>query len=136
MPGQPIAVLRNDELKAELADLELACNESLVKNRMLIQTQELAKLQVEAADRTAIEKKIAELKRRVALLTVRAAVAGRVYARNLDALRGRYLQAGDEIAVLGNDEAKELLVAVPQDDVELFEKHLGVGEVYAPAGFG
>ena len=53
MPGQPIAVLRNDELKAELADLELACDESLVKSRMLIQAQELAKLQVETADRGA-----------------------------------------------------------------------------------
>ncbi len=35
VPGQPIAVLRNDELKAELADLELARDESLVKSRML-----------------------------------------------------------------------------------------------------
>ena len=52
-------------------------------------------------------------------------MAGRVYARNLDALRGRYLQAGDEIAVLGSEEAKELLVAVPQDDVAAFWKHLG-----------
>jgi putative peptide zinc metalloprotease protein len=136
VPGQPIAVLQNDELKAELADLELAQSESLAKSRMLLQARELAKLQVEAADHTAIEKKIAELKTRVASLTVRAAVAGRVCARNLDALRGRYLQAGDEIAVLGSEEAKELLVAVPQDDVELFENHLSVGKVHARTASG
>ena len=136
VPGQPIAVLRSDELMAELADLELSYNESLVKSRMLIQAHELAKLQVEAADRAAIEKKIAELKTRVASLVVRSAVAGRVYARNIDALRGRYLQAGDEIAVLGSEEAKELLVAVPQDDVELFGNHLAVGKVHARTASG
>ena len=127
--GQPIALLRNDELTAELADLELAYEESLVKGRILVQAQELAKLQVERADRAALEKKIAELKSRIASLTVRASVAGRVYARNLDALCGRYLQTGDEIAVLGTEGAKELLVAVRQDDVELFWHHLGHGGV-------
>ncbi len=136
VPGQPIAVLRNDELKAELTDLELAQSESFVKSRMLLQAQELPKLQVEAADRAATEKKIAELKTRVASLTVRATVAGRVYARNFATLRGRYLQAGDEIAVLGSEEAKELLVAVPQDDVELFGNHLGVGQVRARTASG
>ena len=136
VPGQPIAVLGNDELESELADLELAHRESLVKSRMLLQAQELAKLQVEAADRAAIEKKLAELKTRVAALVVRAAVAGRVYARNLDALRGRYLQAGDEIAVLGSEDAKELLVAVPQDDVDLFAKHLSVANVCARTASG
>ena len=134
--GQPIVVLRNDELQAELADLELAQSESLVRSRMLIQAHELAKLQVEAADRAAIEKKIAESKARLASLKVRAAVGGRVYAKNLDTLRGRYLQAGDEIAVLGSEEAKELLVAVPQDDVELFENHLGAGNVHARTASG
>ena len=136
VPGQPIAVLRNDELEAELADLELARGESLVKSRMLIQARELAKLEVESADRAAIEKKIAELRTRVASLTVRAAAAGRIYARNLDALRGRYLQAGDELAVLGSEEAKELLVAVPQDDVALFGNHLGFGDIHARTAAG
>ncbi len=135
-PGQPIVVLRNDELQAELADLELASDESLVKCRMLRQAQELAKLQAQAADCAATEKKIAELKTRVASLTVRAAVAGRVYARNIDALQGKYLQAGDEIAVIGREDVMELLVAVPQDDVELFGNHLGVGKVYARMASG
>jgi putative peptide zinc metalloprotease protein len=134
--GQPIVVLRNDELEAELADLELAQSESLVRSCVLIQAQEPAKLQVEAADRAAIEKKIAELKPRVASLTVRAAVAGRLYARDFAALRGRYLQPGEEIAVLGSEEAKELLVAVPQDDVDLFADHLGLGVVRARTASG
>ncbi len=134
--GQPIALLHNDEIEANLADLELARDESLVKSRMFTQSQELAKLQMEAADRAAIEKKISELKTRVASLTVRAPSAGRVYARNLSALSGRYLQAGEEIAVLGNEDAKELLIAVPQDDVELFGKHLKAGNVYARTASG
>ncbi len=136
VPGQPIAVLRNDELNSELGDLELARDESLVKSRMLLQAQELAKLQVEAVDRVATTKKITELKIRVASLTVRAAVAGRVYARNLNTLRGRYLQAGDEIAVLGNEQAKELLIAVPQDDIAFFASHLRLGEVHARTASG
>ena len=136
VPGQPIAVLQNDELKAELADLELARSESLVKSRVLVQGQELVKLEVEAADRAAIEKKIGELKTRVGSLTVRAAVAGRIDARNLDALRGRYLQAGDEIAVLGSEEAKELLVAVRRTTFALFANRLGAGDVRAAPASG
>jgi putative peptide zinc metalloprotease protein len=135
LPGQPIAVLRNEELASDLADLELARDGSLVRSSMFLQAHESAKLQAEAADRAAIEKKIGELKSRVAALTVRAAVAGRIYARNLDALRGRYLQAGDEIAVLGSEEAKELLIAVPQDDFELFDSHLR-GDVRARTAAG
>ncbi len=127
--GQPIAVLRNDELNAELADLELASDQSLAKSRMFAQAQELAKLQVENADREALEKKIAQLRSRITSLTLRASAGGRIHGRQLDALGGRYLQTGDEIAVIGSEEAKELLVAVSQDDVELFGHRLSHGDV-------
>ena len=136
-PGQVIAVLENDDLAADLAELQLACRQSAIKIQMHRQNDELAKSQVELAARQAIEKKIAQTQQRIESLTVRAPVGGHLFARQLDSLAGRYLSAGDEIAILGGEEAKELIVAVPQNDVELFAAQLnGAGVVRVRTGSG
>ena len=123
--GQIIALLENQEISAQLADLQLALQQSDLKVRMYCQEEQFGKSQVERANQEAIEKKIAETRGRLAALTVRAPVRGRVFARDIESLAGRYLQAGDEIATVGAEDAKELLVAVCQDDVDLFLSHLG-----------
>jgi putative peptide zinc metalloprotease protein len=134
--GQPLVILRNDSLAAELADIDLACEQSLVKSRMHVQAQDAAQQQMEAADRRAMEKKRHELRQRIASLTVRAPAAGRVYARGLNALIDRYLATGDEVAVVGREDSKELLVAVPQEDVELFEHRAGRREIHVSTASG
>jgi putative peptide zinc metalloprotease protein len=89
------------------------------------QADELAKYQAELANRESLEKKHAEVQRRVADLTARAPADGRLISRSFDWLPGQYLQAGDEIAILGSESAKELLVAVDQQDLELFRSQVG-----------
>ena len=121
---QPLLALVNDELTAELREMQLKIEQSRVKERMLRQGGELAKLQAEAAARQALERQTAELAERVAALVVRSPQGGQVVGRQLAQLTGRYLQAGDEIAVVGDERTKELVLAVPQEDVELFAAQL------------
>jgi multidrug efflux pump subunit AcrA (membrane-fusion protein) len=126
--GQPILVLENKELAAELADLRLAASQSAAKAREHSANHELAKYQMETADSAAIEKRIRELTRQINTLTIRSPIAGRIVAREIASLPGQYLQQGAEIGVVGNEAVKELIVAVAQDDLESFQA-LGVGAI-------
>jgi putative peptide zinc metalloprotease protein len=131
-PGQVIAVLENEELLTDLAELRLALQQSAVKGRMNSQNGEMAKCQVEAANRQSLEKKIAETRSRVEALTVRSPGRGTVMGKDIATLAGRYLQPGAEIAVVGDETTKQLIVAVPQDDVDVFAAQAGsMGGVYA-----
>jgi hypothetical protein len=56
---------------------------------------------------------------------VRTPVAGRIVARNLAALVGQYLPPGAEIAIVGNEAAKELVVAANQEDASPLLAQLG-----------
>ncbi|MHB1036482.1 MAG: efflux RND transporter periplasmic adaptor subunit [Pirellulales bacterium] len=123
--GQRIAILENRELSTQLADLQLEYRQSVLKERMFHQDEQLGKCQVERANQDAIEKKIAETRDCIAALTVRAPVRGHVFARDIESLAGRYLEAGNEIAIVGAEHTKELLIAVRQDDLDLFLSHLG-----------
>jgi putative peptide zinc metalloprotease protein len=123
--GQPIVTLRNDELAIELAELNLAIEQSVLRARMHQQAGEQARYQAELAQRESLVEKRNEVRRRCGSLTVRATTAGRLASRSLEQLVGQHFEAGDEIAVLGDEAAKELLVAVAQDDLALFRSQLG-----------
>jgi putative peptide zinc metalloprotease protein len=125
--GQPILTLRNDELRIELNDLMVAIEQSHARARTHQQADELPKYQAELANREALERKRAEAQRRVEELTIRAPAAGRLLSRSLDWLLGQYLKSGDEVAVLGEESSKELLIAVAQGDLELFRGQIGEG---------
>jgi hypothetical protein len=86
---------------------------------------EYAQLEVETAKQQALQQRQVELQQQVAALTVRSNATGRILRRDLDTLLGRYVQIGTTIALVGNEDAKELLVGIGQDDAELFRGHLG-----------
>lgn len=117
--GQTIAILENKELESELSDLALALEQSMVKGRIHLQGGEQAKLQVENAQRESLVKRQAELQKQVEALTIRAPQAGKIVGRRLSSLEGQFLQSGEEIAVVGNDSVKELLVCVSQEEIDL-----------------
>jgi putative peptide zinc metalloprotease protein len=122
--GDIIALLRNEDLRTDLADMELQAAQSIVMQRLHERNDEWTKGQIESARRESLAKKIAELRRRTDSLTVRAPSAGTVVAKDLDTLRGKYLPTGSEVVVLGSEDQKEMIIAVPQDDVELFHGQL------------
>ncbi len=115
--GDVIAELQNDDLELERAGLTAAVEQARIKTRIAFQNDDLNKYQIEIANRQALEKKLAEAQQQIARLTIRATEPGQVIARNLTNLQGKYLHAGEQLAVIGGH-SKQLVIAVAQDDLD------------------
>jgi multidrug efflux pump subunit AcrA (membrane-fusion protein) len=133
-PRQVVVRLANDELQYTVADLRRAWEQSVIKGRMYFRDGELAKYQVELANQESLRKRQAEVQGQVDALTVRTPVAGRIVARNLPSLVGQYLTPGAEIVVVGDEAAKQLVVAVPQEDSGPFVTQVGKPIVFRIRG--
>jgi len=120
---QVLAVLENGELALELRMAELEIEKSVAKCRILRQAGETAKEQAELATQTALQQKRIELARQIESLTIRAPNSGKVIGRNLASWRGRYVETGAELLLIGDDTAKEVVVALAHDDVDLVSQH-------------
>ena len=118
--GEILAELQNDELTLELADLEQQQELGRLREQAFASNRELAKQQVATAQRQSLEKRRQELRAKVDGLLIRAPIAGRVMARRVEELTGQYLQAGTQFVTIGDERAKELLVVIPQDELDLF----------------
>ena len=123
--GQVIAVLQNRELENRLDDLELTLRQSDVRCRQLELQGELAACQAEMEKRDALAARLTEKTLEVRRLVIRAPRDGEILRRNLDALPGTYVDAGDEIVSIGDEGAKELQLAIAQDDVDVFAGRIG-----------
>ncbi len=117
--------MKNEQLEFELADLQLALQQAQLQSRINEKRQKLAKSQEDEETIAALGKHIAEKQAAVDRLTVRATRSGRIVGRNLDALVGLYIRAGDELFTIGNEQLKELRISVAQEDFDAFENCLG-----------
>jgi putative peptide zinc metalloprotease protein len=133
--GQILAVLQNEELELELADLNLALEQSEVKSRIYEHERRMAAWQAEAKTVESLQKKCLEKQVQVDKLTVRAPASGRVISRDPETLLGVYLEPGDEIISIGNEIHKELQIAISQDDLIPFKTAVGRSlQVRLPGG--
>lgn len=123
--GRALVTLRNNELVAERNDLELAIAQSKLKSRAHQQKKEIAAHQSELEHRQSLLKKKREIESQIEALTIRAPSSGIVIGRNLDAMLGKYVDLGDEVLSIGNDEKKELQVAISQDNLDHFAAATG-----------
>ena len=125
--GDVLVVLTNQELEHELADLKLAIAQSQLKRRVHQQQRELAKATSRGRD-TAARSRVgcAEKQIQVAHLVVCAPCSGQVIGRNLQALRGRYLERGSDLLAIGNEAAKEVRLSIAQQDIDAFRGRLDV----------
>jgi putative peptide zinc metalloprotease protein len=123
--GQPIAILENLELVAELEDLNLSIKQSQLKCRVYKQNDEIHSYQAEKEQLLSLRTKQFEKSQQVDQLTLRASSPGRVIARNLSLRIGDYLEIGDELAAVGDENAKELRLAIDQGDYDQFKSHVG-----------
>ena len=123
--GQVVAVIVNDELEVETADLELAVEESRLAMRSCQAKEDAAGCQAEREKLEDLEHRLAQRREQVGRLAVRAPAAGRVVTRQPESLAGRFVRPGDEIVAIGSEEAKQLRVSVAQDDAERFLPRVG-----------
>jgi putative peptide zinc metalloprotease protein len=119
--GQKLVVLENRELAVQLRLAEIEIEKSTARCRSHLQAGETAMEQAERSQQVALRKKRDELARQVHELVVVAPAGGRIIGRNLDSWVGRYVETGTELFRIGDESAKEIVAAIAQDDVELFQ---------------
>jgi hypothetical protein len=124
--GDTLVVMANRELEQQLATLKLTIAESQLKRRVHQQQRELALAQAEEEALRTLESQLAEKQEQVAQLVVRAPCNGQVIGRNLQALRGRYLERGSDLLAIGDESAKEVRVSIAQQDIDAFRAQLGM----------
>jgi len=124
-PGQVIAVLANEELDYELADLKRKIAISQLNLRTFQHKDDIAGLKSEQQKLEALEKRRDEKIEQVSRLVVRAPVPGVIVNRQPESLLGKYLSEGSEVVLLGDENYKEIRVAVDQDDADAFFEQVG-----------
>ena len=123
--GQVLAVMSNDELDHELAELAVAVKQSELKRRIHQRQGEMAKFQAESEQLRTLQKQHAEKRSELDSLVVRAPCSGKVIGRNLDSLAGRYLTKGSYLLSIGNEAAKEVRLSIAQQDMPSFRLNTG-----------
>lgn len=121
----PLAVLRNDELHRDYAELELKLRASQLRSRAFRGRHETAKLNAELEESAALGKQLAELHTQLDALTIRAPQAGQVVTRGVENLIGTYMHQGDMLLELGNDTCKSIQFCVPQVELSHYEAAVG-----------
>jgi putative peptide zinc metalloprotease protein len=130
--GEVLVKLENRELFARFRRLEAARQRSLVRSRRHHSVRAIAAYQSEVADRLAIEQKIDEVSRQLECLTLRAPVSGMVIGRELNTRMGQFASIGTELLRIVDEQRKEIVVSVGQDEFDAFSAGKGQTAVFAP----
>jgi hypothetical protein len=103
-------------LESQLARAEIRA--AALRQRLPLFPQDRVTYQAVMSDLEALAGRVADARRRVADLEIRAPQDGRLVRRRLDRLQDEYLHVGDEIVSIGSEDRKQLFVSLAQDDVE------------------
>lgn len=77
-----------------------------------------------------LKSKLHDKQLQVDQLTIRLPIAGTVIAKDLAMLKGVYLQPGEEILAIGNEESKELQLAISEQDLTSLRIRLPGGHLF------
>lgn len=121
--GQPLLELRNDELAREHSDLEIAIEQSRLRERLAIEQQDVAAAQIERQQREAFQRRLHERQQQVDRLILRAPISGVVLSRKLSLLPGSFVTEGSEVLSIGDPARCEFVAAVPQDEASSIPQH-------------
>jgi putative peptide zinc metalloprotease protein len=116
--GDPLVDLSNPELESEVVDLEIALEQSRIRQQQHVQKKDAVASQVETENRNAILKRLSEKQKQLDSLQIRAPQSGRVMARGLTWKHGTYLKEGDEVGLIGDDAHKEFRASLSQEDAD------------------
>ena len=116
--GALLAELSNPDETAERDQLVIELATARIRARSFYQNEELPAYQAELEAIRGLEQKLMESNRYLAATRVTAPVSGRIIGRGLDSLPGRWVNIGDEILSVVENEEKELLVSFRQEDIK------------------
>jgi len=123
--GQPLLKLENLALVGEVDKLEAELQYQNTRERIALDQSKTAEAQVAVRQQdailTSLNSRLEELDR----LTIKAPVAGRVVARDLQTLAGRYFEKGDLVLRITDRTAKEVVVSLPVTELTSARKMVG-----------
>lgn len=134
--GDILLTLVNEELQAELADLELQMEDARLLSRGYVQEGRMAAYQAEIKRYESLEKKRQQKRHQVEQLTVVAPLSGQLFGRNLPTLPETYVHEGAELFSIGNKQAKEIQISVAQEDLDTFSRRLAKRVMVRVSGAG
>jgi multidrug resistance efflux pump len=124
-PGQTLVELENEQLQQELRDLDLALAQSELRLCTLRKRDQLAALQAELAEHKNLTDRREQKRGEAAYLELVAPCAGQVLTPHPEQLLGTYAATGQELVALGDEDHKELVLSIDQEDIESFQGSLG-----------
>lgn len=123
--GDVLLELENQELTNECAAVALEMQQLAVRRRVAQDQRDASELQVLQRYELAMEERWSELCRRRDALHIRAPVDGLIVGRRLAELLGTYVREGEELLAIGQDDQKEFVLSLPQEQVEQARQRLG-----------
>ncbi|MCA9053198.1 MAG: efflux RND transporter periplasmic adaptor subunit [Planctomycetaceae bacterium] len=123
--GQELLRLRNDELQADLADLNRQLEQTQLRGQVLLQQKELSAWEAEQERLAGLEKRRRQLEGRRSALIVRAPREGVVLDAEINSLVGQYIQAGEPLLSLGGTGDKQVLAMIEPGERTAFDESVG-----------
>jgi multidrug resistance efflux pump len=117
-PGDVIAVLRDDQLKAQVESLQAEVRAREARVRQMMATDP-AQLKIEQQELNIYRHQLADAQRRQARLTLRAPISGQFVSPMARELPGRYVNFAQEIGVVRRMDEVLIKAALTQDEVAL-----------------
>ena len=112
--GQLLARLINPEKKTDLATARIDVTSSQLRMADYLEQKQMGAYQAELENLSGLKARYVLASQRVEDLEVFAPVAGRVFLRRPEMLKGRFLEPGSQIMSVIPDESPELIVSVIQ----------------------
>lgn len=123
--GQLLLELANPELESErdAVAADLSYQEAL--SRIRLNDGDTAGAQVAGKEAESLRRRLEELDRQLAALTVRSPIGGRVICRNLSQLSGTWCELGQTLLTIAPDDVKEIHASIPQKDADSLRESVG-----------
>ena len=123
--GQLLLELTNHDIVNEYHDIIQTIEQSRIRHRVALNRHQTAAAQMELGDQQALERRLFEKQREYDGLTLRAPVAGRVMGRQLAQLNGAFVDRGQELLAIGNEDRKEIVLSIGHDEIDEVLPSLG-----------
>ena len=118
--GDILLELRNEEVRRELADIELQIEAEAIARRVAHRDNEMAEYEAIGQKLESLREQRLQLMTKVASLQVRAPISGTVIAQHLDTMQGKYVESGTEMLMVGSTGTKEVRISIEQHDIDAF----------------
>lgn len=132
-PGTPVAWLRNDDLQAERAAQAARLAEAELQGRVAT-VRERSAIRIAAETEAEARRRLADLDRRIAALTLVAGVGGRLSISDADDQMGRFLDQGTLLGHVLPAQAETVRAVAPQHLAQLLQDRLNAAALFVIGG--